>query len=374
MSRKGILYTILVICELILFRSIFMSISLQYSADEERARNNRETIDHISFSNDGTKIVFDRYKGRTGSNGCFIDVYDLERHELYAYQAPSDEFWTMARYSPDGKHIVFCFSKKGKYGNGIYGPYQIGIMEPDGNNVREIATNGKYPTFSHSGDKVIFGKNEGNLYDIYEVDIKTGTDTRLTWFNLSRLLSPPFEYPDGKTIVFSAVRLPDQTNEWDGRCYIVKKGDKRLPDPFVILGNRNPLLSDKESTKYPLISRNGKRIVFQGLALRPNSKYTDCKQYFEYSTTGIYRRITHIPIPHSCILSADLSPDGQCLAIVLQDVSGRDEPSRIAICNIQDGTYRIINLPDKLSRVINVQRDRNAELINSADPAQTPGS
>jgi Tol biopolymer transport system component len=352
-SRVSILYAVLIICELLLFRSVFMSTSLKYSAEEERARNNKVSIDHISFSNDGKKILFERYKGRKGSGGHFIDVYDLEKHELCAYQSPPGEYWTMARYSHDGRHIVFCIQKKSD-------PLQIVIMDSDGKNIKQIATGGEYPTFSHTGDKVIFEKCVKGVCDIYEVDINTNAETRLTWLNV-HLLSHPFEFPDGATMVFSAKRAPDLTPEWDGRCYMVKKGDKQLPQPFVIPGNRNPLLSDRVSTKTPLISRDGKRIVFQGLALRPHSKYTDCQQYFEYSTTGIYRRITHIPIPDSCIVSADLSPDGQYLAIIFEINSGRDEPKRIAICNIQDGTYREINLPDQPSRIINQQIKEKAE-------------
>jgi len=372
MSRKGILYTILIICELILFRSVFTSIALHHSTDEERARNNKVDIDHINFSNDGRSILFDK---NMGYNPSTIHAYDLESHELIAYQPPTSEYWSMARYSHDGRHIVFCI-QRGR------GPLQIGIMDSDGKNFRQVTrsrTGGDHPSFSHSDDKIIFVKSSPinkmePAYDIYETDLKNWSEKRLTWFNLHYIISTPFELPDGETIIFSAVGPPKFTPEWDGRSYMVKKGDKLLPAPFVIPGNKNPLLSSKESTKNPLVSNDGKRIVFQGLALRPQSKYTDCQQYFEYSATGIYRRITHVPIPHSCVLSADLSPDGQYLAIILQDISGRDEPSRIAICNIQKDTYRIINLPDKPSQIISMQRFRNAEQINPVDPAKTPGN
>jgi Tol biopolymer transport system component len=372
MSRKSILYTILLICELILFRSVFMSISLQYSVDEERARNNKENIDHISFSNDGNRILFERKRGNSPST---INTYNLKIHELSTYLPPKGEYWTMARYSHDDRHLVFCIQRGSS-------PLQIGIMDSDGKNYRQIIRShngGEHPSFSHSDDKIIFVKSAPinkmePACDIYETDLRNGSETRLTWFNLHYIISTPFELPDGETIIFSAVGPPKFTPEWDGRSYMVKKGDKHLPDPFVVPGNKNPLLGSKESTRNPLVSSDGKRIVFQGLALRPNSKYTDAQQYFEYFSTGVYRRITHIPIPHTSICSADLSPDGQYLAIVLQDISGRDEPNRIAICNIQDGTYRIINLPDKPSRIFSVQIDRNAEQINPADPAQAPGS
>ena len=84
--------------------------------------------------------------------------------------------------------------------------WQIAIMDPDGKNVKKITnTPGLkiYPSFSHSGRKIIFaradviresGHTPAADYDVYEVDVETGRETRLTQFRFFR---------DVKTILFS---------------------------------------------------------------------------------------------------------------------------------------------------------------------------
>jgi hypothetical protein len=71
-------------------------------------------------------------------------------------------------------------------------------------------------------------------FDIYEVDIRTGEETRLTWLNIFSLLSPPLEFPDGETFVFSAYGIQGLPHDLDRKdnSYMVKKGDKKLPYPF----------------------------------------------------------------------------------------------------------------------------------------------
>jgi hypothetical protein len=111
---------------------------------------NRDFIDYVSFSPDGKKILFDRRKG----DGPYqIQVYDLESGALSAYQSPADEQWSMARYSFDGKSIVFSIYLL--VGGKIDLNWtQIAVMDPDGKNVKKVtATYGVkiFPSFSHSG-------------------------------------------------------------------------------------------------------------------------------------------------------------------------------------------------------------------------------
>jgi Tol biopolymer transport system component len=350
---------------LILFRSAYTHITGAARRDQAKIKDN---IEYISFSSDGRKILFDRTKGK---EPCMINVYDLENNELCAYQSPSSEKWSMARYSPDGKHIVLCITPR----NGELlqpGKTQIAVMDPDGRNVRAITNSSHqkvHPTFSQSGDRVIFGKrnddpNNPASFDIYEVDMNSGKEMRLTWFNMFCPLSPAFELPDRETILFSAYGMPGLPSELKGKdnSYMVKKGDKVSPHPFVIPDKNNPLLDDRNNTKKPLISKDGTLIVFQGVALRPNSKYADADQFFKYSKTGIYQRMTYLPA--STIWSADLSYDGKYLAVVVQLLHDRTETKKIALCSLDEGTYRMIDLPDYPVRIINQPSDKTSEKSN----------
>lgn len=96
----------------------------------------KETIDNISFSHDGKKVVFDRCQGRD----CQIQVYNLETGELAAYQSPKNERWTMGKYSYDGKRITFSVIPMKITGGLVLGKMQIAVMDTDGKNYKKITT------------------------------------------------------------------------------------------------------------------------------------------------------------------------------------------------------------------------------------------
>jgi Tol biopolymer transport system component len=330
-------------------------------AKESEDIKNKDYINYISFSHDGKKILFDRQMGKGPYQ---IQVYDLTTHELSAYQPPENERWTMARYSFDGKHIVMSIiPREGNHSN--LGDMQIAVMDPGGKNVRKITKSYGpkiYPTFSHSGDKIIYakaasvrekGRTPAADYDIYEVDIKSGSETRLTWFNIFSFLSPPFEFPDGKTIIFSAYGVPGLPSDLENKenTYMVKKGDRKPPMPLVHIGGNNPLINASSGSRNPSISRDGNHIYFQGHAQRPDGIHGEGDQYYEYSNKGIYSRLTNLN--HTSIWSGALSPDGQYIAVVFHPVFDESDSNKIAICNIKDGTNRTLNLPEKPLHFIN---------------------
>jgi len=336
-----------------------------------------DRVRHISFSPDGKKIIFNRRKAE-GPN--LINVYDLESGELSAYQSPSNETWTMAGYSFDGKYIVFSITPRGEKYLELE-KMQIAVMDPEGKNVRRI-TNGSgakiYPSFSHSGKKVIFvkagrirerGKTPAADYDIYEVDIETGQETRLTWFKFF-MMSPPYYFPDDETIIFSAYGPPSiypgiaeddyeairkkaeelkeksiqgfgkrGTANWipsiHDNIYVMKKGEKELPEP---------LIRSKDDMRSPTLTYAGK-IFFEAPAYKPDGS-GDWSQIFEYSPDDNHRRITNIQ--GRGIKSWAVSPDGEMLAVVF---SG--EIMEISVYRVKDGSVQEISLPDQPLRIIN---------------------
>ena len=369
-----LLYTTSLVC--LWFLLIFSVLSIG-GCTNVRPQKNKDKINCISFSHDGKKILFDRQKGQ---GPYLINVYDLETGELSAYQPPADEHWSMARYSFDGKHIVFAIVPR--KGNRLsLDKMQIAIMDPDGKNVRKITTTNrpkKYPSFSHYDNKVIFAKaadirKSGHTpaagYDVYEVDINTGIETRLTWFN-AFLISPPYEFPDGETIIFGAYGIPGinpKINEAHDNIYIVKKGEKSIPEPLVSLGSNTPFLVEWGGTNNPLVSWDGKKIFFQGYTLKADGIHGEGAQYYEYSTNGEYRRLTYIP--SSSIWSATVSFDGQFIAVIFDPVYDSIKLKKIGICNVKDGTMRSIDLPEQPSRIINNYIEGKAEQNASADAA-----
>jgi Tol biopolymer transport system component len=249
-----------------------------------------DKISHLSFSNDGKKILFDRCR----EEGCQIQVYDLETGELAAYQSPQNERWTMARYSYDGKKIVFAtIPKKDGYLDLIQ--QQIAVMDPDGKNVRKLTTGPfpkEYPTFSHSGKKVLYAKaahmrehgvTPAGLYDAWEIDIDTGQETRLTdmkRFSMSNL----YYYPDDETFVFEA-----------SGAFKMKKGDVTAQKLFP--------LAERVSPKHPMLSKDGTRLFFDAA--------WEHLVFYLYSPDGNNKRIGG----GGSVNSAAISPDGEYLGI-----------------------------------------------------------
>jgi len=335
----------------------------------------QDSIGSISFSPDGKKILFHRSKG--GNPYYMIQVYDLQTGELSAYKSPDGEQWGQARYSFDGESIVFEIlpykEKQWDIANS-----QLAIMTPDGSKVRKITSSSGfkgYPSFSHSDKKVIYiksgiirkeGKTPAMDYDIHEVDLETGKETRLTWFKFFEI-SEPYYLPNDERIIFSAFGTPRMFpgiaendskairkkqaeldakslqlfNKLGDNIYIVKKEQKELPEP---------LIKSKDGLRDPLITMNG-TIFFETQAYKPDGK-GDGTQYFQFSADGKHRRITNLHA--TTIWSAAVSNDGALLAVVY-DVAPAREIKRIVLYQVKDGTSREITLPDQPSRIINSQ-------------------
>jgi Tol biopolymer transport system component len=332
----------------------------------DSARSKFDRINHISFSPDGKNLLFDRSKG---DRRLRLHVYDFATGELSAYQSPDGEYWSMGRYSRDGKRIVFVImpllcSFTGFKSDPVN--MQIAIMDPDGRNVRVItSTPGVkiFPSFSHTGKKIIFAKagrimTEGRTpaadYDFFEVDVETGKETRLTNFKFF-MVSPPSYLPDDKTFIFSAygpselvnigMSLTDRSKyeylhaKYDrDNIYRLRAGQQEL-EPYVVPG--------KEQPREPLVTPDGEKLFFHGQAYKPDGK-GDRDQFFRYATDGKHQRVSNLKFG---IWSSAVSPDGKLLA----SVGGGTEIRRIEICQVQDGSCQELFLPGQAA-IINELR------------------
>lgn len=323
-------------------------------------KDNREGyINYISFSPDGKKLIFDRQRDGVS---YMINVYDLKTKRLGAYQPPKNEQWSMASYSPDGNKIVFSIIPC--KGNRLdLNKMQIAIMDTDGRNIRKITNSDGpkiYPSFSRSGDKVLFAKagiirTNGNTpatdYDIFEVGISSGKETQLTWLKLFSLTRPSY-FPDNERIIFSTYVSGNDD------IYIIKKGATSLPKPLIRNepGFRDPLISYKDPFRDPVISNDGTKIYFSALALKPGGRGGEGAQMYLYANDGRHRRVTGI-FALCSIFSAALSPDGQYVAIVV----GGGQSRYISFCgirgncpcNVKEDTGRMEFLPLQPRYIIN---------------------
>ena len=338
-----------------------------------------DVIRCVSFSPDSKKIIFDR---RNGGKASMIHVYDLDTGELAAYQSPVGERWGQAKYSFDGKHIVFiAMPLIGGKDDPTH--WQVAVMDHDGKNIKKITnTTGLkiYPSFSHDGRKIIFaradvirksGGTPAADYDVYEVDVETGRETRLTYFKFFEM-SEPYYFPDDKTFVFwgdppraypaipgsdrnhevmDKVRKDLQSKYQYNSIYVMQANEKELK-PYLVMPDYQKkfkgYVTGSEDSRRPSLSADGTVIVFESIGYKPDGSAAGW-QLYQYSADGNHRQITHLPL--TLIPSQAVSSNGVLLAVVY----GEQRRNKIVIYQVKDGTSREITLPDQPPRIINSQ-------------------
>jgi tricorn protease-like protein len=318
-------------------------------------KDDKDSISELSFSHDGKKVVFDRCR----SEGCQIHVYDLETGELAAYQSPKGERWTMGKYSYDGKRITFSVIPIKQKGGLDLGAMQIAVMDADGKNLRKVTTGPGaklYPAFSHSGKKILYacaarirekGKTPAADYDAWEVDLGTGEQTRLTFFEYFYMGYLTY-FPDDERFIFYG----DRPSEFEGmKAYPneeafrvkmdeLKRQGKRIGGVVVMKGKEllipNPYQSfpSESYPQKPLLSHDGSRLIYE--------KSQSGKYYF-YSEDGNHRYIGG----GGGIDSAAISPNGELLALISVSMS-------IDIYTIMDGkAQKCLYLPCAPKKITN---------------------
>lgn len=148
-----------------------------------------------------------------------LGTYDISTGKVYVIQNSGKNKMNYAPYfSLNGTKIVFIGAKERGYTQNIY------VINADGNNLQQITKNPEIksdniiyasaPSFSPDGKRIIFLRSHklrerayplhGEMYcnwDVYEVDIETGAERRLTNYNFYEA-SWPYYMADGKRFIF----------------------------------------------------------------------------------------------------------------------------------------------------------------------------
>ena len=284
-------------------------------------RDSEDTISNLSFSHDGKSVVFDRCQ----NDGCQIQVYNLETGELAAYQSPRNERWTMGKYSYDGKRITFSVIPIKQNDDLDLGGMQIAVMDADGKNYKKVTTGPGvklYPAFSHNGKKILYaraarirekGSTPAAQYDAWEVDLTTGKQTQLTFFQYYYMSNLTY-FPDDERFIYygenpsvfegayadqSAFRnkLGEIGPQGKGIHYIVvMKGKELIPNPYKFPANVQP--------KRPLLSKDGSMLIYE--------KSLSAGKFFLYSQEGNHRLVGS----GGSVDAAAIAPDGGLLGVI----------------------------------------------------------
>ncbi len=194
-------------------------------------------------------------------------------------------------------HIVFtCQVYRVQSGN------QVCIMNADGSGYRRLTTENNiqhfYPSLSPDGKYILYaGFREGNVYEIYRLDINDGSLDRLT-NRLGNLTAPEYS-PDGARIVFA------RGNPNTGKFQVIimdRSGEN--------VGNI-PGINGWDPTWSP----DGKQILFA------SDRDGSNQLYIVTIKTGGLKRITNLPALRG---RSDWSPDGQYIVTYSGDAWQRE--------------------------------------------------
>lgn len=305
----------------------------------------KDTINNLSFTPDGKKVVFDRCH----KIGCQIQVYNLETGDLAAYKSPLMERWTMGKYSDDGKRITFSVIPIKLTGGLDLGAMQIAVMDADGKNYKKVTTGAGaklYPVFSHNGKKILYacaarirksGKTPAADYDAWEIDLTTGKQTRLTYFEYFYMGNLTY-FPDDERFIyygelpdlFDGVRLSGDRGGFEQKmmelakkglgihAVVVMKGRELIPNPYdfgdVVPGK-------------PLLSKDGSILIYEK---------SPSGNFYLYSPDGNHMLVGK----GGSVSAAAISSDGLLLGVISADYI-------LQIFNVRDSSlYKCVALAE----------------------------
>ena len=295
-----------------------------------------------------------------------IATYNITSGNVHVFDTDGKNKMNYAPYfSRDGEKIVFIGTSERGYAENIY------ILNADGRGFRQITKNAEIksegiihasaPSFSPDGKRIIFLRSHrtrerayplrGEMYcdwDVYEVDIATGAERRLTNYNFYEA-SWPYYMADGKRFIFTGEGPynPKGKGPKDFREY----GDKYQRNfIFIMDGRKNdlkPAFVNGSHSFRPSVS-NDDTILFisrsnemDGLATA-----TDTQDLFLYKRG----RITRLTKLHAYITWARISKDGRYIIFTKKsDKKNRDDSNWMMR---SDGTgLKEIKIPiDKLKQ------------------------
>ena len=212
---------------------------------------------------------------------------------------------------PTGKIVFTCQIFKVQASN------QVCIINADGTGLRRLTTDENkqhyYPTISPDGKSVVYAAfREANIYEIYEMNIATGSVVQLT--NRLGNLNAPEISPDGKSIIFKVWSANTNKN-------------------VIWMMDRDGQNADKVSRVVgwdPTWSPDGKYVLFA-------SDMDGAIQLFRMGVNGKeLHRVSNLPAIRG---RSDWSPDGQFIVTY----SGEPWKHEVYIMNVDGSNARILS-------------------------------
>lgn len=380
-SRILLIIVILLLSILVLqSRANFSSFSLLSGGVATTATKEKFRIS--DFSPDGKKLYLNYCDAL---NNCQIGWLDLRSKKigLFALQNTKDVV-TSPSSSTDGKQLVIVIKEAANN----YETSQIGLLDLEKNTFRAVthsSTFKEWPSLSSDGKKIIYaqasrirssGKTHFSEWDVYETELATGMERRLTDFCFF-LLSPPKYMADNKRFVFSgeepACNFPNSNTSYSHEGYSYEdyknsQNGRRLYNQkyqrntiFMMMGNETtlkPIVINGEQSSGATLSRDGTKIFFTSISNRmDNSEEFDYNYDLFVFEDGAIHRLTNLK---TMITGFAVSSRGEQVAY--QSDKQRNHNDVLWIMDVTTGLHSKIDLPERSSfAVINVANKQKGE-------------
>lgn len=308
----------------------------------------KEKIHLSDFSPDGNKLYLD-YCDTT--RHCNIGQFDLQTQEasLFVPQDTQDAVASPSS-SDDGKQLAVVI----KEAAGNYETSQIGILDLATHTYRAVtqsSTFKEWPSFSHDGKKIIYaqsnrkrtsGKTRFSEWDIYEIELATGAERRLTNFCFFVIGRPQY-MTDNKLFVFSGdptCNFPNQGSLGSYKAYQHQYQDNNI---FVMSGDETtlkPLVISGDLSNGATLTRDGHQIFFEAITNKmDNSKESLYNiDLFTYENGKIHR-VTNLK---TYLSDYAVSAHGERVAYLSDEQRNRNNV--LWIMDVAAGIHSKINL------------------------------
>lgn len=308
----------------------------------------KEKIHLSDFSPDGNKLYLD-YCDTT--RHCNIGQYDLraKKTSLFVPQGTQDAIASPSS-SDDGKQLAMVIKEAANN----YETSQIGILELGKNTYRAVTksqTFKEWPSFSHDGKKIIYaqanrkrgsGKTRFSEWDIYEIELATGAEHRLTNFCFFVVDRPQY-MTDNKRFVFSGdptCNFPNQGSTDSYKAYQHQYQDNNV---FVMSGDEatlKPLVISGDLSNGATLTRDGHQIFFDAITNKmDNSKESLYNiDLFTYEEGKIHR-VTNLKT-----FLSDYAVSAHGERVVYLSDEQRNHNYVLWIMDVAAGTHSKINL------------------------------
>ncbi|OGQ97828.1 MAG: hypothetical protein A2521_08685 [Deltaproteobacteria bacterium RIFOXYD12_FULL_57_12] len=308
------------------------------------------------FSPDNRLLSYDVCRGKN----CYAGLLDLHASDITKIVPPDpDEWWSSGYFSPSGKYLAFAVKRRSE--NSRWS--QLGLYDIETASLKKLTQTQslkEFPSFSPDEKRMIYaqanserenGKIRFSCWDMYELDIDSGQERRLTDYQFF-LIGRPFYLPDGKQFIFSGEgpsHFLDKVGIEASEAYEKKYQDNTI----FILDAKNaelrPVFSNGQLSHSPMISKDGKRMAYVARSDDLNRLAGESTLGYTYDLfmleDGSHRRLTNLKGP---LRSGAMSPDGSLIAYVSE--SERNGEVQLWILDVSQNQLRKIDIDTLLSK------------------------